>query len=437
MWWDLSAYRLPLIAAALFFGWSLAANKLPKFDNGIAQLIGLFALLVVISQVVSRCVSWHPILYDHVLIMIFVTLATVRQLSSARHIIILALLAALSFGLMASKAGWQALLRGGTVYTHDLGGGTLAGSNAVALAAGMCLFLLLASYRALKPFTNDGEAATTLLPKSMTRMIRLGIPMVWLGLVALIITSESRGSAISTGVGLLLLTMISPNRIRNLTITVVLLVTFFVVLPNSDGYLGNISSSFAEEEELDASAASRPYFWGIAMEMANDHPIGVGVGCYVSNYSSYDLTGGLYGNNRSVHSSHFAVVAELGYPGTIIWIAILLAAIRSLWRARNMTRSKMATDPEAAAIYHLATGLLVALVVFIQGGNFYELTYNDFTWLIFAMAIACSKLAIAKDNASVENSEMSWFAKTESKQKPLPNLHGKNPFSKPKINKRS
>lgn len=260
--------------------------------------------------------------------------------------------------------------------------------------------------------------------------------MVWLGLLALVITSESRGSALATAVGLLLLTLISPNRIRNLAITGALVVSFFVLLPNPDAYLGRLSSAFQEEEELDASAASRPHFWRIAMSMASDNPVGVGVGCYVTKYSSYDTTGGEFGQNRSVHSSHFGIVAELGFLGFALWVAIHLSVIRSLWRARNLTRPKIPTDPNAKAIYHLSTGLLVAQVVFIQGGSFYEMTYNDFTWLIFAMAIACSKLAKVYDKTAVEDNEMLHVTQIEPTQRPSSSVHDKNPFSQPKKNER-
>ncbi len=404
MWWDLSAYRLPLIAAALFFGWTIAANKLPKFDNGIAKLIGCYALLVVVSQILTQCDSWHALLYDHVLIIIFVSLATARQLTSARHVVILVLWAVLSFGLMASKAGWQALLGGGTLYSADLGGGTLNGSNAIALASAMCLFMLLGAFRAMKPHKGDDNGVSTLLTTSLTRIIRLGIPMTWFGLLALVITSESRGSALAASAGLIILTLVSANRIRNIALIGALAATFLVLLPNPEDYVGRLSSAFQEEEELDASAASRPHFWRIAMAMGADNPVGVGVGCYVTKYSAYDYSGGEFGRNRSVHSSHIGIVAELGYPGFILWIAIHLAVMRALWRARKLTKSKEKSDPEARAIFHLSTGLLIAQLVFIQGGSFYEMTYNDFTWLIFAMAIACSKLAAVYDE-SADNAE--------------------------------
>ena len=325
--------------------------------------------------------------------MIFVTLASARQLESPRHVLILVLWAVFSFGLMASKAGWQALLGGGTLYSADLGGGTLNGSNAIALASGICLFMLFGAYRAMQPSKNGETSSNTLLSPNLMRILRLGIPMIWFGLLALVITSESRGSALASSFGLIIFTFLSPNRIRTIVVLCLLVLTFLMLMPNPEEYVGRLSSAFQEEEELDDSAASRPHFWRIAVAMANDNPLGVGVGCYVTHYSRYDPSNGQYGRNRSVHSSHFGIVAELGYPGFVLWIAINIACLRALWRARKRTKLRAETDDDARAIYHLSTGLFVSLLVFLEGGSFYELSYNDFTWLIFAMAIACDKLS--------------------------------------------
>ena len=52
----------------------------------------------------------------------------------------------------------------------------------------------------------------------------------------------------------------------------------------------------------------------VAIRMANAHPLfGIGHNAYNTAYNAYDFSKGAYGSGRSVHSSFFGILAELGY----------------------------------------------------------------------------------------------------------------------------
>ncbi len=159
-----------------------------------------------------------------------------------------------------------------------------------------------------------------------------------------------------------------------------------------DEYRERIDSAFVEQNQLDDSAKSRPHFWSMAESMAQRNFLGVGVGCFKSNYNAYDISGGRYGKNRSVHSSHHSILAEIGYPGFLLWCLILLTTYLTLFRVRSSTKILRKTNDKQRFYFELSNALIASQTVFVIGGTFYEMAYNDFTWLIFGITIAMSRL---------------------------------------------
>ncbi len=82
----------------------------------------------------------------------------------------------------------------------------------------------------------------------------------------------------------------------------------------------------------DAGALQRIEFWRAAARMASDHPFGIGLGNFRSSVQEYipDLN-----MTRSAHSTYATCVAELGWPGILVFLSILGLSIRRLKRVRQ------------------------------------------------------------------------------------------------------
>ncbi len=158
-----------------------------------------------------------------------------------------------------------------------------------------------------------------------------------------------------------------------------------------EGYIERIESVFAEEDELDKSAASRPHFWNVALDMVKVYPFGLGPGCYPSCYNLFDISNGYYGRNRSVHSSHFQILADSGYLGLVIWVLIFIVSFSKLWKIRKLLKSDVMDKPKCQFYTDLVNMLLCSQTVFLVGGSFYEYAYNDITWLTLALVIVVDK----------------------------------------------
>jgi O-antigen ligase len=116
----------------------------------------------------------------------------------------------------------------------------------------------------------------------------------------------------------------------------------------------------------------------------------VGNSAYHVHYDRYDPSEGEFGVSRSVHSSWFGVLAELGYPGFFLFATIIIAAFRACFVARAAAARGA---PKAFQTYALA--LEMGLVAFAVGGSFVILHTNEVVWHFIGMTMALHALAIA------------------------------------------
>ena len=390
MWWDTSSLRLPLLAAALFVVPAFLKGYYPRpGKHPIGLLIVAFLVSVLISTV-DACVSDQPVDTKHIATLILVTLISERLLNSTKDIWGLLLVATASLAYLNSHDAIDAVLGGHSLYGLLINRGSFSDGNGAAMGGAISVFLQLFVIHTI----GSGDTANT--PKLLSnRPVRLAtkaaLYFLLLGTVLFIFKTESRGAALSLLIGLAIWTMLQPRKLRILS-TLGVLVAIVLVVGVPQSYKDRINSAFVDESELDDSAASRPHFWGIAKRMAQTHAFGVGIGCYKENYDNYDHTGGYYGYRRSVHSSHYSIMAETGYPGFTVWVLLNLVTYVTLFKVRSRAGARRRTDPEQDFYFRLSNAIIASMTIFIIGGNFYEIAYNDYTWLMFAIAIATARL---------------------------------------------
>jgi O-antigen ligase len=150
-----------------------------------------------------------------------------------------------------------------------------------------------------------------------------------------------------------------------------------------------MSTIAAPSDERDDSSAGRLYFWHVAVAMANDHPLtGVGNAAFSRLYNQYDSSHGAYGADRAVHSAWFGVLSELGYPGLLLFVAIIAMSLRSCRRVRLAARR----GEVSAALGSYAVGFETALMAFVVGGSFVSFHYCEMLWHFFALSAAVERV---------------------------------------------
>ena len=218
------------------------------------------------------------------------------------------------------------------------------------------------------------------------KLIKIFGPIVCIGIIYNVITLFSRGSALAMFLGLALwFSLSSLLKFKHILIMGIIGVLGLSVIGLPDGYKDRIASAFVEDEELDDSAASRPHFWGIAMEMVADNPLGVGPGCYNTYYPIYDSSFGKYGMYRTVHSAHFEVISEIGYLGALSWILLYVISIKKLFYIRKSVKLTPINKEQDEFYVNAANLLIAAITVFLIGSSFYAMAYNDIIWLLWGL----------------------------------------------------
>jgi putative inorganic carbon (HCO3(-)) transporter len=167
-----------------------------------------------------------------------------------------------------------------------------------------------------------------------------------------------------------------------------------VVLPSlPDAFWNRMHTINTYEENQDESALGRLHFWRVAIEMAATNPfLGIGFNGYNPSYDSYDFPGGEYGKGRSVHSSFFGVLAELGYPGAILYIFIVFGAMFSCIQVRRQT----AQNVDLSELNKSAVALETSLIAFVVGGSFVALSYNEMLWHTIGLTIVLQRLTVQR-----------------------------------------
>src|SRR5262249_44502939 len=275
-------------------------------------------------------------------------------------------------GIEAAKQGWANLILnpgGSNMNEHPM----LGDNNCVAVG----MLMLVPTLTAL------ATTATRKWERWIGRFMAIGV-------MNRAITTYSRGGFLAfIGLGLMYV-LRSTKRVPAIIGISVAAALILPVLPNEFWDRMNTIKPPDQIEEQDESARGRLHFWNVAITMANDRAL-VGVGCnsYNAVYDRYDDSGGWYGHNRSVHSTWFGILAELGYPGFILFIAQLGLAFKACRRARRAAK----VGPQYAALGQFAFALEGGLVAFMIGGTFLPFQYTEMYWHWIGLSIALDGLA--------------------------------------------
>jgi putative inorganic carbon (hco3(-)) transporter len=216
--------------------------------------------------------------------------------------------------------------------------------------------------------------------------IRRGYGLLIVGCLYRALSTYSRGAFLACAAmgGVYLLR--SRQKLRAIAGIVVIVTIVLPVLP--DAFWARMDTIQTYEE--DDSATGRLHFWEVALAMADANPwFGVGFNAYKDAYNTYDFSHGEYGKGRSVHSSFFGVLADTGYMGFVLWMAILVSAFWSCyWIQKHAARESLPVE-----LTHGAVALEASLVAFVVSGSFLPGQYGEMFWHFIGITIVLQQLA--------------------------------------------
>lgn len=225
------------------------------------------------------------------------------------------------------------------------------------------------------------------------------------------LSTYSRGGFLAAIAMALVFIWRSPKRLPALVAVVTVATVVSLSLPQE--YWNRMNTVRGQENmdgevQYDNSAASRLFFWQVAVRMANDNFFGVGPGAFPPAYPAYDTTDGAYGKNRAVHSSWFGALSEMGYLGLLSMILNLSMAWLASARAQRL--AKRGEIPAELGL--LGAGFESSLVAYSVAGTFLNFQYVEMFWHIIGLTIALQWTVDAALQQRLPGLSLSPFAKT-------------------------
>lgn len=140
--------------------------------------------------------------------------------------------------------------------------------------------------------------------------------------------------------------------------------------------------SDAEDSMMAERSSSRKNLALDAVRIMNDHPV-TGVG--LNNYREFvsKETAGL----QIVHCSYLLIGAELGYPGLILFVLIILSFLYVGFKSRK-SRDQFMYHIASAAV----TGILAFAIAMLPSPDYRNLYVKNHIWMVFGITLVVAKI---------------------------------------------
>jgi O-antigen ligase len=385
--------RIPnMLAIATFaaLGWHMLLRRTIKpFLSIELILFGTFFLHVTIGLVFATdrpaAIGYWQSTFSKIAVMVFAIAWLMQTINHFRRLMITIVIAGLCVGIVAifNKMNGIGLVEETRVTIGRSFGSALGDPNDLSLVL-------------LFPLAFAASQAVTAGLRPFDRLIGcVGVPIIMYA----IICTQSRGGLLGS---LAVFGIIANHFIKQKWILIAGGGFGGVLLLAAAG-ISQRASGGAAEEGIDESAMGRIHAWNAAWRMALGRPFtGVGVDNFYQNYFFYsDHWDGV---PHAVHSTWFVVVAESGFPGFLMFVALFAMTVKAALRALSRMRQ------ETAVPRSLALALIAGLGGFGVSGTFLTQGYTWPFYIQLGLVVALS--AYAK--------------KCDQHQAPGPNTPGQN-----------
>jgi O-antigen ligase len=251
-------------------------------------------------------------------------------------------------------------------------------------------------------------AAGLMLSRGRSAAVRFGALVVIPVCAAGIFLSLSRGGLVALA-ALLLVGPLLGGRWRPAMAGLLVLVAASGFL-----YFTQVASLPARERiTMSNGGSGRTALWTIGQRMVDAHPIeGVGVGNFPAASPNYVLQPGVLEEDELIvsvapkvtHNTYLQILAEMGFPGLILFLGIVGASLLCVLRAARLWSRRGAVGMEA-----LARGVLLGLIGLLVADFFISEMYGKLLWTMLALGpvmFAIARREVA--DGSPAKDERSW-----------------------------
>lgn len=386
-WWGGSVQALGLrtsFTVALAAGLGMVL-RMPRLQHGARQFPLPYVLALLLTLVALGSLVWGLGLSTRgeyqaekllkLMVVLFIIIRCVRT-PLHYHLVMLAWMVGV-FYLGYEATGGVGSNRGGRL-TAGLGGPDFAESSGLAVHLVATLPLLGALFFMARSWWGRGFVLIT-------------------GALAVntLIMTRTR-NALAGLAGLAVATVLSlPRGYRLKGLVAIAAGTFLAVQLTDPSWWHRMAT--VKNYAQDPSAVQRIHLWRAAVEMARDHPFGIGLGNFHHVVMDYvpNLT-----IIRAAHNTPLACLAELGWLGLTLFIGLVGV---TLWRLGRIRKHAHSLPPHIeigvsrwTTRFHLAwhaTALRAALVGYLGCAMFTTRVTSEDFWLLIALAAALDNVS--------------------------------------------
>lgn len=345
-------------------------RKTVKASSTVILLFLFFAWTTVTTfyavQQDSAWLTWEQ--FGKTLIMVLVTF---MLLNDRKRIHWLVWVIVVSIGFYGIKGGIFTALRGGAYHVYGPAKSFIADNNDLAQA--LCMILPLMRYLQLQ---------------ASRKFMKLGLGVALFIVGIGILGTYSRGGLVALAVVCAALFLKGRKKIMLALVFIALGVTAYNFMPAQ--WMERMDT--LHHAEKTDSAQTRIQSWEFATNVALHRPlVGGGMNVYQSAtmWSQYGPEDAI---PRAVHSIYFRVLGEQGFPGLVLFVALLLVSWRNCAKVRRRTRD----SPSEKWAFDLASMLQVSLLAFMTAGLATTSTYFDLSYQIMAMCVLLKEIMEAR-----------------------------------------
>jgi O-antigen ligase len=229
-----------------------------------------------------------------------------------------------------------------------------------------------------------------------------------------ILRTQSRGGFIAlVGVGALILLRTPMSRLNKVLTIAIALVIFLGM--SDHAYWDRMGTILNPQSEYESTGGGRTEIWKAGLKLIAERPWGVGIDGFVT---AEGLSHGGFGKWSSAHNSFIQLGVELGVVGMVIFVLLLVTALKQLRGIRALSRDtghlagkarlkdKAATIPFEKNIGVLASTLETSLLGFAIGGFFVSHAYNALLYTLIAVTICCHRLLQSEKTSEASANRM-------------------------------
>jgi probable O-glycosylation ligase (exosortase A-associated) len=202
--------------------------------------------------------------------------------------------------------------------------------------------------------------------------------------IVAVLGTYSRGSLINLGV--VLVCILAVLRTRDLPVLLVIAATPVIIWLAPPRYHERIQTIAAPQGERSVRMRSKSGY--VALRLGLDHPI-LGAGFQPFDEAVYERYVPGYLDNHNAHNHFLQTFAEHGFPGLLLFTALIVSVMLRSLRTMRLTRG----DPNASDLYNYAVGLLMCFIAYVVGGMFIGQAYFEPFYQLAAAAVLVNRLA--------------------------------------------